>query len=266
MGCLPMDYLCECSTDRDRREALEKLPQDLPSSYERILERAQKSNRQNQILLRNALHWIVYARELLKARVLLQALAVRDGDSRFDSSAMTTEEELLYWCSSLIRRAPNFSGFELAHFTVKEFLQAIDKPQFLEYKLSGDHWILSNASATILQCTKFDEVSIPRIESDTSEFWTAWEAVLNRFSFLEYSVQNAVHHSTKATGKMWKRLFLSFSTQGPPERSNFDCFPGCRCTLEHKSRPASLRSSINHRVWPLFTLPSASPLIKSAPA
>jgi hypothetical protein len=200
------------------------------------LEMARKSNRQNQILVTNALHWIVYAREPLKARVLLQASAVRDGDS----SAMTTKEELLHWCSSLIRRAPNFSCFELAHSTVKEFLQAIDKPQFLEYNLSGDHWILSNASATILQCTEFDEVSIPRIESDTSKFWTAWESALNRFSFFEYSVQNAVHHSTKATRKMWKRLFLSFSTQGPPECSTFDCFPGCRCTLEHKSRSASL--------------------------
>ena len=58
-----MDYLCECNNDRDRREALKKLPPDLPSSYERILERVNRSNKENRDLVMKTLHWIVYSRE-----------------------------------------------------------------------------------------------------------------------------------------------------------------------------------------------------------
>ena len=46
-----MDYLCECNNDPDRREALKQLPPDLPSSYERILERVNRSSRENQELV-----------------------------------------------------------------------------------------------------------------------------------------------------------------------------------------------------------------------
>lgn len=99
-----MDYLCECTSDRDRREALKQLPPDLPSSYERILERVNRSNKQNQRLVQHALHWIVYAEEHLTTEQLLQALAIRDGDTVFDSSAMTTEYELLHWCGGLVRK------------------------------------------------------------------------------------------------------------------------------------------------------------------
>jgi ankyrin repeat protein len=39
---------------------------------------------------------------------------------------MTSENDLLRWCSSLVRRRATCDGIELAHFTVKEYLLSID--------------------------------------------------------------------------------------------------------------------------------------------
>ncbi|TVY46775.1 Vegetative incompatibility protein [Lachnellula occidentalis] len=216
-----MDYLCECSSDRDRRQALKQLPPDLPSSYERILERVNRSNKQNQRLVRNALHWIVYAEvsytpNCLKApnrtgargnrplttTQLLQALAVQSGDTVFDSSGTTTEEELLHWCSSLVRRNRSSTGLELAHFTVKEFLISSDlilQPQYIEYRLSGDHSLLAEACVTFLSCTSFDDQSISSIDPG-SLFPTecflkeVWEPFKDKFDFFEYAASQWIAH------------------------------------------------------------------------
>lgn len=57
-----------------------------------------------------------------------------------DSDAMPDEEGILKWCSSLVRRTPDGARLELAHFTVEEFLLAIDtsKPNnpYASYKIS----------------------------------------------------------------------------------------------------------------------------------
>jgi ankyrin repeat protein len=48
------------------------------------------------------------------------------GDTHLDSDSMTTEDDILRWCSSLVRRRVTGDGIELAHFTVKEYLVSID--------------------------------------------------------------------------------------------------------------------------------------------
>lgn len=198
-----MDYLCECSSDRDRRDALKQLPPDLPSSYERILERVNKSNKQNQNMVRNALHWIVYADDSLTTTQLLQALAVQNGDTVFDSSAVTTEEELLHWCSSLVRKNRSSGTLELAHFTVEEFLITIDpiaKPCFSSYRLSGDHTLLAEACVAFLKCKSFDGQPVSSVSPESwerirdVEFQDAWELFAERFEFIQYACNNWLFH------------------------------------------------------------------------
>jgi len=192
-----MDYLCECNNDRDRREALRKLPPDLPSSYERILERANRSNKENQELVKKVLHWIVYAVEPIPADQLLQALAVREGEELFDPSAVTTEEELLHWCSSLVRKNSTSGQLELAHFTVKEFLQSIEltkKHFFRQYRLSGDHTVLAKACLGFLRCRKFGELPAPKAETTYDEFWDQWLGISNVYSFVDYSCRHWTYH------------------------------------------------------------------------
>lgn len=191
-----MDYLCECNNDRDRREALKKLPPDLPSSYERILERVNQSSKENQALVVKTLHWIVYVQRdyvvgdgsWLTTEMLLQALAIRDGEEFFDESSMASEEELLHWCSSLVRRS-NSGYLELAHFTVKEFLQTIDpvhKPQFRQYCLTGDHTILAKACLNLILCRQFAEYLMMDYDG--------WECTCT-YKSIRYACENWSYHA-----------------------------------------------------------------------
>ncbi|PMD31117.1 hypothetical protein L207DRAFT_592050 [Hyaloscypha variabilis F] len=192
-----MDYLCECNNDRDRREALKKLRPDLPSSYERILERANRSSKENQDLVKKTLHWIVYAKDPLDTEELIEALAVCDGDRSFDSTSMTTEEDILHWCSSLVRRNPSSGELELAHFTVEEFLAAIDpvkKPAFQKYRLSGDHTLLAKACLDFILCEDFDGFALPKRGNSLDDWLDESFEITNNHPFGKYAYVRWMYH------------------------------------------------------------------------
>jgi ankyrin repeat protein len=123
-----MDHLCQLNNDRDRRNALDSLPPDLFSTYKRILDRVVASHKGNQILVQKVLRWIVCAKEPLNIRALAEAVSIQDGDEKVDFDAIPDEEDILMWCSSLVRKSTikNIEVLELSHFSVKEFLSSID--------------------------------------------------------------------------------------------------------------------------------------------
>jgi hypothetical protein len=189
-----MDYLCECTNDRERREALDKLPPDLPSSYERILERINNSpNKSNQRLVARALEWIMFARQPLQTQELLEALAINEGDDDIYPDARTTEDEILHWGSSLLRRRKD-EGLELAHFTVAEFLQSLDcynnpQPQFKPYSTCRECANIKHAISclTYLTAKTFSNIQL----RDRAEISTISE----KHRFLSYAAKYWVHHA-----------------------------------------------------------------------
>ena len=100
------------------------LPPTLNATYERILERVNATNQYRQTIVQRTLMWLVNANEKLSSAALCEAISVNLGDDHLDQESIPSEDEILRCCSSLIRLSPD--GFELAHFTVKEFLSAID--------------------------------------------------------------------------------------------------------------------------------------------
>jgi ankyrin repeat protein len=187
-----MDYLCQCNSDRDRREALKQLPPDLPSSYERILVRVNKSSKKNQRLVIRTLTWLLHAKKVLNTGELLQALAVEDDESDFDRSAMSTEEDLLHWCSSLIRRrtlSDSSPGLEFAHFTVKEYLLTlgdIDNLELSKYYLSKDDAdvMLGRTCLTFLNYDTFGTCTAPNSDD---ELLDVLDPLAKDYNFLSYA-------------------------------------------------------------------------------
>jgi ankyrin repeat protein len=117
-----MDYLCELPNDAARRVALDSLPPDLNSTYERILDRVEASNTEVQKLVQRSLRWIICSETPLSLDALCEVVSVNEGDVILHYDAIADEEEILRWCSSLLRKSAAGDGLELAHFTVKEFL------------------------------------------------------------------------------------------------------------------------------------------------
>ena len=117
-----MDHLCELPNDAARRKALNTLPATLHATYERILQRINRSNKDIQQLVQRSLRWLVCSRDHLTSQALCEAISIESGDTSLDPTRISEEKEILRWCSSLVRRSALGDGLELAHFTVKEFL------------------------------------------------------------------------------------------------------------------------------------------------
>lgn len=151
-----LDYLCELNTDKQLRKALSSLPPTLFSTYERILDRVNASNEDTQQLVQRVLTWIICSRQPLSTKELLQAVSINEGDTELDLEAISDEEGILKWCSSLVRKTPDGDRLELAHFTVAEFLFAIgskdsntQKSSYTKYHVSPADQDLSLAKLSL---------------------------------------------------------------------------------------------------------------------
>ena len=140
-----LDYLCELPHDAARRKALDDLPRGLIPTYERLLRRVNRRNKETQKLVQRTLKWIAYEKQSgladglgeefitrLTAKQLCQAISINFGDKWWNSEAVPEETEVLRDCSSLVRISVD-GCFEFAHFTVEEFLKNIDPVRDREF-------------------------------------------------------------------------------------------------------------------------------------
>lgn len=157
-----MDHLCELPNDSSRRKALGDLPPTLNATYERILRRVNRSNKDVQLLVSRTLKWIVYYRSPITTAALCEAVAINLEDTRRDVDNISDEFEILRRCSSLVRKSADDDCLELAHFTVKEFLQKIgpeDSGEFAAFRIGPYHGDLELAKTclTYLSFEDFDQ-------------------------------------------------------------------------------------------------------------
>ncbi|OTA68801.1 ankyrin, partial [Hypoxylon sp. EC38] len=138
-----LDHLCELPTDKARREALTKLPPTLPASYERILHRVESSNEQVQKLVQHSLQLIASPRNL-NIEEICEAVSVPLDQDTFEDDEIIDADEIMRWCSSLIRKSADSQRFEFAHYSVMEFLEGIHStnPNLASYQVSRDKALL----------------------------------------------------------------------------------------------------------------------------
>lgn len=186
-----MDYLCTLHNDRERLKALPGLPPDLTGTYERILGRIPVAC---QPLVHKALQWIIFAKRPLPSYALMEALAVSDGDEDFSEDAITEEDALLQWCSSLIRKSSRHVEFEVAHFTVKEFLLSTNLLNCTEL---SNYQITENDSNILMARTCLTYLNFKTFETGPSE--TVLDFIKKELDhpFISYASQ---HWDTHAFG------------------------------------------------------------------
>ncbi|KAI1743289.1 ankyrin repeat-containing domain protein [Xylaria scruposa] len=119
-----LDYLGELPSDRERRNALSKLPPTLPATYERILMKVEQSSIEVRRLVQKTL--LLISASLNNVDYLREALSIRDDSKTLTEEDMVDEYEIMLRCSSLIRKSTDGKQLEFSHFTVQEFLEGID--------------------------------------------------------------------------------------------------------------------------------------------
>lgn len=173
------------NTDKALRRALHSLPPTLFATYERILDRVNASNHDTQELVRRVLTWIVCSKRPLSTKELLEAVSISEGDEELDRDAMPDVEGILKWCSSLVRRTPDGDRLELAHFTVEEFLIAVNEEEpnsrYAKYRVSRKDQDLSLAKLC-LTYLEFDDFG-GEVWSGKADFDTCVET----YPFFDYA-------------------------------------------------------------------------------
>ena len=171
-----LDYLCDLASDSDIRQALTNLPQTLDSSYERLLYRILNQPLPTQAHVQRALKWVIW-RGPMALEALLDILAVKTGTHTLMSASRPDGDAILRVCGSLIRQNPTNDYIELAHFTVKEYLCAIDatrtpdlKPFFAQE--IEDKRTLATHIGLYLCCDNFEKLSAS--EDDLLSRWAEY--------------------------------------------------------------------------------------------
>ncbi|CAF3488621.1 unnamed protein product [Fusarium graminearum] len=146
-----LDSLCDLFTDQERLDALKQLPETLHDSYRRLLERVNTKPRRTQKRVQLCLQFIAFFPKKLSILELCQALSTPEeiGDT-LNKANTVIENDIVHYCSSLIRKSAEGNSFEFAHFSVQEFLES-DMTGIEKYRISRE----GSSSLLALQCLKF---------------------------------------------------------------------------------------------------------------
>ena len=194
-----MDYLCELLTDAAKKEALDSLPPTLDATYARILRRVKESNHEVQVFVQRSLRWIAHARRELSVAALCEAVSINPGDTLLNRDRIPPVEEILRCCSSLIRKSTSGSSLQLAHFTVKEYLQTIGEVGNHEFSAYHIQHLpceieLAEVCLTYLNLDDFAQVDV------TDE--DVWTRRMEDYALRYYAVSNwQLHALSKMTNE-----------------------------------------------------------------
>ena len=126
--------------------------------------------------------WLINAPKLLCSQ-LCEAISVNLGDDTLDEESIPSKEEVSKCCSSLIRESPE--GFELAHFTVREYLSTINpttNPELAPFCIDQETNTLQMARICLTYLS-FKDFGTGAVESVDE-----WEALHQKYPFKRHAV------------------------------------------------------------------------------
>lgn len=202
-----LDYIKNLKRDKDRREALQKLPPGLPKTYDRELSRIVGSDVK---IAQKALKWLVCCQRPLLLHELHVAIAIVP-EEPFDVEEMLDNDELILdILGSLVRKNSHTSTIEVAHFSVTEYLTAPERK-------SSDWFIdMEDGHADLLTCC-LTYLSYPKEENARNNLGPQSEL---EDAFMEYATfiwplhAKHVEHDRRSTA-----LIASFLQT--PESDNY---------------------------------------------
>jgi hypothetical protein len=130
---LHLKSVLEHRNPKNRKKALNSLPQELNTAYTAEMRRIESASSADRKIAKRTLSWIYYAKRTLKMAELQQAIAVdpieniedADEDCRdLDPQSLTKSEEIVGCCGSLILWERSTDVVRFSHYTVSEFFKS----------------------------------------------------------------------------------------------------------------------------------------------
>lgn len=178
--------------DSARRKALDRLPPTLALTYERILLRVNKEDETVQKLVERVLRWVICAKSTISPAAIAEIVSIEAGDTRIWEEAIPTEQDIMHWCSSLIRKDPE-GNIELSHYSVRKFLVDIpDDPTttpFTRYRVD----IKQDNVMSAVDCLRY--LSMEDFATGCTYDADVYSERHKKHSFFKYAVKNWDYHA-----------------------------------------------------------------------
>ncbi|KAF2120765.1 ankyrin repeat-containing domain protein [Lophiotrema nucula] len=180
---LHLDTLKEEPTLGDLKLTLKKLPRGtagLNETYDIAMKRIDAQTESSRLYARKVLSWITHARKALSTRELMDALAIRPGQSDLDRDFHPTLENLDSKCAGLVTVDKETDIVRLVHYTTQKY--------FVVNKVfPGAHDDIAEAC--------FTYISFEAFEAGPFREWQKQEERKQRFPLYVYAANNWAYHA-----------------------------------------------------------------------
>lgn len=172
-----LDYLCDFSSDFERREALGQLAPTLHETYLRLLKRFRTLPTPTQSKIQMCLQFIAFCPDKLTIGQLREIISTPERVGSFlNDDNLVSEDRIASMCGSLLKKSADGMCFEFAHFSVREFLEhqsLVDTPDLEYFRISQSkcYKLLATQSLRYLQLSNFI-VDLPGLENSRKHVLT----------------------------------------------------------------------------------------------
>ncbi|RSM05159.1 hypothetical protein CEP52_006410 [Fusarium oligoseptatum] len=118
---LTIEDICSGTNDKEIREALQQIPTDLPTTFNRALSRITK--RGNRKIASEIFGWITAARQSLTLTLLQEALSVKVGQRNLHPDDLVSGmDRITVWCENLVCVEETDNTVHFSHHSIREYL------------------------------------------------------------------------------------------------------------------------------------------------
>ena len=188
---LHIGAVLEARTIRERREALQTLPPNLEEAFGKTIERIKTQPKAWVKQATKILTWIHLAERPLSIDELLEACAIREGDSDLDPNNFPSRGTFLSCCLGLAIVENETSTVRLVHFSLQEYLTK--EVQILGRPIGEGHEDMARACLTYIMFRSVTEMDSKK-DSKENKVGTSTPS----HALLNYAACEWGHHVRKS--------------------------------------------------------------------
>ncbi|RSM01295.1 hypothetical protein CDV31_011425 [Fusarium ambrosium] len=118
---LAIEDICSGTNDKEIKEALQEIPTDLPTTFDRALSRIAK--RRNQKIASEIFGWTTAARQPLTLTQLQEALSVKVGQRNLHPDDLASGiDRITVWCENMVCVEETDNTVHFSHHSIREYL------------------------------------------------------------------------------------------------------------------------------------------------
>lgn len=200
---LMVEHLQLQTCEYEMLKCLEELPEGLPQTYDRIMERINQLPRSQRMLAHKILFWVITARRPISVSEVKVLLAVQPKARHFDERRIISDADsvILAVCGGLVSYRGLDKKIHCTHFTVAEYLeQYLQRLEILQELMAcyGVQELKSNESLAAVVCLRYlcysfiGLLQTPQSSTDAGELLSRRDA---RLALLSYASSNWFVHT-----------------------------------------------------------------------